>query len=657
RLRSVPELPPEETASDASQPQPSLALSGDQGEGAMEASASDPSQEEPTSSKADAEAESSAAPAADMAPAVPAWTEWVEVGADGEIGHMWVLFDSYGGGIAEIRNADHFVRQGLTDEEKLERENMVPIVQQTVENFGVGENRLVRRFNSLMIRPSTAAAAIFTQDPSRVNWQHERLDEGVLFTHADPSGVTVTKRIEHVTGQNHFDVTLTVETTNPEFQNKRYAVNFIASVGMPEIGADSFYVEPKAVAALVDRDIKDVSPDPDGQPRQELIRAGRLEFFGTHNKYFAMIARPVSDSARTETKEASLERIFDTDWAAVQQAAGEPYDEGFRDVLVDGRLDLSIPTVGAAPASYKYTVYAGPKDPEQFTPEDEVFQKIIDEDLGFFDGIAKLILGFLRFLHGILGNWGWAIIFLTLTVRLMLFPLNRRMQTAMARHGAKMKRVQPKIDAIKKKYADKPQQLRQEQAKLFQEEGVMPPLGGCLPLFLQIPIFFGLFSALRVSFDLRHQPFTGWIKDLSQPDRLARIDLNTHLPIIGTIEWFNLLPILMVVLWIGQQRVMPKPQAQDEQARQMQKIMMWMPIMFGFFLYNYAAGLSLYMITTSAFGIIESTVIRKIWPIDDTEKPKKKGKFMQRLEELQKQAVAQQEMRAREQAKSKKKGR
>ena len=88
---------------------------------------------------------------------------------------------------------------------------------------------------------------------------------------------------------------------------------------------------------------------------------------------------------------------------------------------------------------------------------------------------------------------------------------------------------------------------------------------------------------------------------------------------------------------------MPKPAAVNEQQAQMQKIMMWMPIMFGFFLYNYASGLSLYMITTSAFGIVESTVIRRVWPIDETEQPKKKSRFMARLEDLQKQAIVMQE--------------
>jgi YidC/Oxa1 family membrane protein insertase len=256
------------------------------------------------------------------------------------------------------------------------------------------------------------------------------------------------------------------------------------------------------------------------------------------------------------------------------------------------------------------------------------------EDLGFFDGIAGLLLTVLSALEGLVGNWGAAIILLTLLVRGVLFPINRRSQTAMAQHTTKMKRVQPKLNAVKEQYKDNPQKLRQEQAKIMQDEGAFPPLGGCLPMFLQIPVFFGLFSALRVSFDLRQASFL-WIEDLSMPDRLLRIDFNTHLPFIGTIEYLNVLPPLMVVLWILQQRLMPKPT--DEQAARMQKMMMWMPVLFGVFLYNYAGGLSLYMITSSLFGIAEYTIVRKIWPIDDAEKARKPGKFMQRMREMQEQ--------------------
>jgi YidC/Oxa1 family membrane protein insertase len=240
------------------------------------------------------------------------------------------------------------------------------------------------------------------------------------------------------------------------------------------------------------------------------------------------------------------------------------------------------------------------------------------------------------------GNWGVAIILLTLLVRLILFPINRRSQTQMARYGKRMKRVQPQIDELKKRFANDPAKLQKAQAELMQKEGLFPPLGGCLPLFLQLPVFIGLFSALRTSFELRHAPFFAWMIDLSQPDRLLPLGWNTHLPLIGTIDYLNLLPLLMVALSLIQQKTLPTPV--DEKAAQMQKMMMFFPVVMCLIFYDYAAGLSLYMITQSVLGILEQTVIKKIWPIDDSEpEPKKKarapgffGRLQQRAVEMQK---------------------
>ena len=566
--------------------------------------------------------------------AVAPWSDWIELGAPGERGHSVARFDSLGGSLSELRLGAYFVRHGLTEEEKADRENWTRVVEPAIESE--------QTFQTFMLRSGTSAREILASDLARVHWEHEVLEaprSGVRFTHTDANGVVFEKTIEKVEGQYHLRVTLVTRVTNEVVAKRRATVHLVSSVGMRAEAGDSFYMEPKAVAARLGKTPKKREPDYDGDPRQKVLATGDLAYFGTHNKYFAMLARPADDLTQAVLREAGWLAVFDPQWVL----AGNDGRKAFRDVLVEGVLALTLPEVGGE-SRQEFLVYAGPKSETAFGPGDEEFAGILKQDLGFFDGIAGVILGFLRFLHGIVGNWGWAIIFLTLTVRMLLFPLNRRMQTSMARHATKMKRVQPKIDAIKKKYEKDPQKLRQEQARIFQEEGAMPPLGGCLPILLQIPIFFGLFSALRVAFELRQEPFMAWIRDLSQPDRLVPTGLDTTLPLVGSIAYFNLLPILMVVLWIGQQKVMPKPPADNEQARQMQKIMMYMPILFGVFLYNYAAGLSLYMITTSLFGIIESTVIRKVWPIDDTEQPKKKSRFMAKLEDLQKQALEAQEM-------------
>ena len=220
--------------------------------------------------------------------------------------------------------------------------------------------------------------------------------------------------------------------------------------------------------------------------------------------------------------------------------------------------------------------------------------------MGFF---GRLLLTLLRFFHSIAGNWGLATILLTVLVRLVLVPLNFKSQYEMAHYQKRMSKVKPLMDEIRKKYAKNKQKMNQELMKLQKKHKLTPPLMGCLPMFITIPVFFGLFMALRVSFDLRQQPFFGWIKDLSMPDMLFRIQE-------GAVGWadklipdyFNVLPILMTLLWWLQQKLMPK--SDDPQQKQMQVMMQFMPILFGFMLYNYAAGLAL-------FGILEARLIKK----------------------------------------------
>ncbi len=364
-----------------------------------------------------------------------------------------------------------------------------------------------------------------------------------------------------------------------------------------------------------------------------------ISFAGVYNKYFAVLLHGADDPSRATLIGASWRGLRDEAWvkAHPDQAAN-----AWKQIVTDVQLRILLPAQGES-RTYRYDLYAGPKERSRLEAVWPDHSKLMEKDLGFFNGIASVLLAVLGFFEKLTGNWGVAIILLTISVRLLLFPVNRKSQNSMGRYQSKMKRLQPRIDEIKKRYAKDPTAQRQEQAKLMQEEGAFPPLGGCLPMFLQIPVFIGLFAALRSSFDLRQAPFGLWIHDLAVPDRLLRLDFQ--IPFLGSIQYLNLLPLLMVVLWIWQQKGMPMPA--DEQAAKMQKMMMWMPVMMGFFLYNYAAGLSLYMITQSGLGIIEQKVIKKIWPIDDAERPRKKSGFLARLMEAQQQQAEQRKRRAR----------
>jgi YidC/Oxa1 family membrane protein insertase len=512
-------------------------------------------------------------------------------------------FSNRGAALLELDLRDYVRTVGLDAAQRDDPANWLPLV----ESIRVGE----RRTGSLVLRTSASSRGLTPVGLDEVLWEMEELsapDVGVRFRHSPADGsVLLEKTVRFVPDTWDLSVTLTIENRSAGAARGQEFLFTPAGCVMPELG-DRFYAEPQAIAIgrprgggyeLDSRGAPKAKGDKPLEVPVPLVVAGMM------NKYFAFLMREADEAGAT---------MGGANTRPLVEAGGAR-----RETLeVDVPLSLALPEPGSK-RSWEYLVYAGPKDPDTFVGDFAPHQQVIDHDLSV-DSVAKALLFVLRQFHGLFGNWGVAIIVLTLCVRLALFPLNRRSQTAMARYQKKMKRVQPRIDEAKKQFAKDPQKLREAQARIMQEEGAFPPLGGCLPVFLQMPIFFGLFSALRTSFDLRQAPFFGYIQDLSRPDRLLHVGLE--LPLLPDIEYFNLLPILMVVLWVLQQMGMPKPA--DEQAARMQKMMMFMPVVFGLMLYNYAAGLSLYMMTTSSLSIVEQKLIRKVWPIDDTEVDSKK---------------------------------
>jgi len=162
---------------------------------------------------------------------------------------------------------------------------------------------------------------------------------------------------------------------------------------------------------------------------------------------------------------------------------------------------------------------------------------------------------------------------------------------------------------LREKHKDDKPRLNQEMMKLYKQQGVNP-MGGCLPMLVQLPVLIGLYGALYASVDLRQAsfnliPWTGWINDLSAPDAL--FILPSRIPVLG---WsINLLPLLMIVAMLWQQKL--TPQSQDPQAQQTQQIMKFMPLVFGFIFYSMPSGLVLYFLTSTAIGVAESKLIRR----------------------------------------------
>ena len=253
----------------------------------------------------------------------------------------------------------------------------------------------------------------------------------------------------------------------------------------------------------------------------------------------------------------------------------------------------------------RFQLYLGPKLYHRLAQLDHNEADVME--FGVFKIICQALLNILNTLHRFLGNYAAAILALTTIVKLSLWPLQTKATASMRRMSA----LSPKIQELREKYKDDPTRMNQEVMKLYKEYGINP-VGGCLPMLIQIPIFFGLFTMLRQAVELRGASFL-WIKDLSQPDTVA------HLPIVG---WpINVLPLIMAATSFWMTHLTPKSGDPTQQ-----RMMMFMPIIFIVFCYNFAAALALYYTAQNLFSILQLYQNRK-QPMPTLEKlPKKRAR-------------------------------
>ncbi len=239
----------------------------------------------------------------------------------------------------------------------------------------------------------------------------------------------------------------------------------------------------------------------------------------------------------------------------------------------------------------KFHIYLGPQELRSINAVKPAWSTVIY--YGMFDIISHILLQALDLLYKIVHNWGWAIILLSLLVYFALYPLTLKQMRSMK----DMQAIQPKIEALRKEYKDNPQKLNKEIMELYREHKVNP-FGGCLPLVLQMPIFFALYQALMRSIVLKGAKFL-WIKDLSEPDRL--FTLPQSLPVLG--NEINILPIIMAIGMFVQQK-MSMTSMSGSGAEQQKIMLIIMPIMFGIIFYHMPAGLVLYWFVNSMLMLI-----------------------------------------------------
>lgn len=366
----------------------------------------------------------------------------------------------------------------------------------------------------------------------------------------------------------------------------------------------------------------------------DTVKTENLEYFGVNSQFFGTAIFPKSDAKS------------DTLWASGKEITIADGDKTGKRWIYNTGLYLPEKTVnGGSTTDITYDVFVGAKQNRQMSVLSENSDDIMN--FSMFSAFAWISDKMNKGLNGIHNwfpenaawSWGLAIVLLTVFIRIIIWPLHQKSTRTMKRMG----KLQPIMKELREKHKDNPQKLNQETMKLYREYGVNP-MGGCLPMLVQIPIFFGVFNMINAAVELRGQPFL-WVNDLSQPDHLTDL---FGLPI-------NLLPILMAVTMVIQMRM--TPQTGDKLQR---RIFMLMPLMFFFFCYNYASALALYWTTQNIVSIgqtwltnrmpepeLEKRAARKKGEttVVDDGKPRKKG-FMERMAEKLEEAQNQRDAAA-----------
>jgi YidC/Oxa1 family membrane protein insertase len=337
---------------------------------------------------------------------------------------------------------------------------------------------------------------------------------------------------------------------------------------------------------------------------------------------------PTANMVPSEGQEFFSKNVLNPDWVAVRSTyfaiAFKPEFEGGQGWASGGpkrfRFGFAAPRFEAPPKSVQsnsFSIYLGPCKQQSLAAAwqtlPEMF-RFFQPPWGFMDKFAKMLLRLLNWFYHYIPNYGLGIIFLTVVVRFAMYPLTLKSMKSMK----KMQLLGPELEALKEKYGENTQELNKKMMELYKERGVNP-VGGCLPLMLQMPVFIALYRTLWSAFELRGAPFYLWINDLSQPDKMFHIPALAGIPVVSMFEYINLLPILMGLAMILSQKVMPvSGPAQNSQQKMMMNIM---PLFFAFMCYSMASGLNLYILTSTILGVVQQKFIR----VADSELKAKKA--------------------------------
>jgi YidC/Oxa1 family membrane protein insertase len=424
--------------------------------------------------------------------------------------------------------------------------------------------------SSTVWSPQDPNAVLTDETPVVLTWDNE---QGLIFT-----------RVIRVDDEYLFTVEQKVENKG-EQSVTLYPYSLVARIGQPD--TLGFFILHEGPLGVFDRTLKELDYDDLQDTGRETVDSTG-GWIGFTDKYWLTTVAFDQDAKVT---------------ANFSHTASGDRDRFQTDLRAEAL------TLGAGEAkSVTAYVFAGAKELAllDFYAQDPGFSRFdLAIDFGWFYFLTRPFFLGLRWLNGVLGNYGVAIIVFTAFLRLLIFPIANKQYVAMN----KMKKLQPEMKRLQEKHADDRMKLQQEMMELYKREKANP-ITGCLPILIQIPIFFALYKVLFVAIEMRHAPFFGWVKDLSAPDPTSILNLFGLLPFTppDALSFISIgvWPLLMGVFMYMQQKLAPQP-ADPTQA----KIMMLLPFVFVFVSAQFPAGLVVYWAWTTLLGILQQWILMR----------------------------------------------
>lgn len=395
-------------------------------------------------------------------------------------------------------------------------------------------------------------------------------DKFIEYRLTEPGLLEITKKYTILDNSEYIDVKTTIKNLAAEKINFSYSMAGPSGIEKTsKIDGRNFLEAVTKIDEKI-RKIKNI--------KQKEEQQGKVAWVGLKNRYFAVIVKPF-----IETPSIRVTRTSDNEL----------------------QTEMTHPSFLLTPGKEieaRYLLYAGPLRQEDLEEAGYGLEEIIN--YGFFGGLSKILLSCMNFFYKITRNWGLSIMVLTILINLVMFPLTYK--SFMSMH--QMKKIQPHIQKLRDLHRDNPQKLNKETMELYRKYNVNP-IGGCLPMLLQMPIFIALYQGLMQSVSLKGANFL-WVKDLSKTDA---VPLPFSVPIFG--NCINILPIIMVGLMFFQQKISQglttAGTMTQEQVSQQKMMMFVMPLLFGFLFYKMPAGLVLYWLTNTLLMTVEQGVISK----------------------------------------------